>query len=222
VFVVQIPVFLFHAADDKRIPPEHTGRFFFRNFGLHPATRRVLVASGGHYRAMIDQGIPKAIEWLSTLPKTVLPKHTIELPGVWTDVPPSPPEMARISPLSKRQAKTGRHLVLSRIRLPKLDLSTAAARHTFANAAKASLLRGVGGTLVKERIHAPGDQVLIDFVFRAKDSRTGQPETTIKRMVFIPGWSYALSVVTPTARYNELAQQNWASIDSFHVKATKN
>lgn len=65
---LQCPVFLFHAADDEIITVREIDAFVQK---LLPTNRRIhlmRVPSGGHYRPMIREGIPRAIEWLESLP----------------------------------------------------------------------------------------------------------------------------------------------------------
>jgi dipeptidyl aminopeptidase/acylaminoacyl peptidase len=60
----QCPLFLFHAADDSTVSVEESRRFSRQ---LQAAGKQVEyreVATGDHYDAMVDQGIPAAIEWL--------------------------------------------------------------------------------------------------------------------------------------------------------------
>lgn len=70
------PVFLFHAADDSNEPIATTEQFaadlqrMERPVTFHRALR------GDHYQAMIDEGIPRAIDWLKQLPGESAPAQT--------------------------------------------------------------------------------------------------------------------------------------------------
>jgi acetyl esterase/lipase len=61
---ITCPVFLFHAEDDSNVPVAESRAFAERlaEAGNEPALK--LVAAGGHDDAMINSGIPAAIEWL--------------------------------------------------------------------------------------------------------------------------------------------------------------
>jgi dienelactone hydrolase len=60
------PVFLFHAEEDENVDVQDSKDFADR---LRQAGKDVTLATvpgGDHYESMIDEGIPKAIEWLKT------------------------------------------------------------------------------------------------------------------------------------------------------------
>ncbi|WP_165223411.1 dienelactone hydrolase family protein [Aquisphaera insulae] len=62
------PIFLFYAEDDARFASK------VRAFGerLRAKKKDVSISSvpaGGHYESMIDEGMPRAIEWLKSLPR---------------------------------------------------------------------------------------------------------------------------------------------------------
>ena len=64
---IACPLFLFYADDDARFASQ------VRELGarLQAAGKQVTVssvASGGHYDSMINEGVPRAIEWLKSLP----------------------------------------------------------------------------------------------------------------------------------------------------------
>lgn len=61
------PVFLFHAKDDSVVPPQETQRLFDAMVDRDVATRLAVVSTGDHYDTMMDEGIPRAIEWLAGL-----------------------------------------------------------------------------------------------------------------------------------------------------------
>jgi acetyl esterase/lipase len=65
---IACPLFLFYAEDDARFASQ------VRELGarLQAAGKQVTVssvASGGHYDSMIQEGVPRAIEWLKSLPR---------------------------------------------------------------------------------------------------------------------------------------------------------
>jgi len=61
------PLFLFHAEDDEKVAIAESAEFA-KEVGKHnSAVTFVRTAKGGHYDAMLNEGIPKAIEWLKTL-----------------------------------------------------------------------------------------------------------------------------------------------------------
>jgi dienelactone hydrolase len=64
---IKCPVFLFHAADDSNVPITETTTFAAE---LKKTNQRVTFAQvprGEHYNSMIQEGIPKGIEWLQTI-----------------------------------------------------------------------------------------------------------------------------------------------------------
>lgn len=58
------PVFLFHADDDSNVPCADSRACEQRLKSLGKNVTLVTVPTGNHYQSMIDQGIPRAIEWL--------------------------------------------------------------------------------------------------------------------------------------------------------------
>ncbi|MBL8852320.1 MAG: prolyl oligopeptidase family serine peptidase [Planctomycetaceae bacterium] len=64
---INCPVFLFHARDDSNEPFETTEAFA----GLLQSSGKnctfSIAESGDHYNSMIEEGIPRGIEWLSTM-----------------------------------------------------------------------------------------------------------------------------------------------------------
>jgi dipeptidyl aminopeptidase/acylaminoacyl peptidase len=58
------PVFLFHAEGDENVSVEESRSFANRLKGAGKDVTIVTVPGGDHYQSMIDQGIPKGIEWL--------------------------------------------------------------------------------------------------------------------------------------------------------------
>lgn len=66
---IRCPTFIFIADDDSIADVETLGVFAenMRNFGGDVTVGRV--PSGGHYQAMIDEGIPLAIQWLAMVDK---------------------------------------------------------------------------------------------------------------------------------------------------------
>jgi dienelactone hydrolase len=65
---IKCPVFLFWAADDQVVAPAELQRFAAEIGKVRPDVTSRTVGSGGHYDAMIDPGIPQAIQWLRGLP----------------------------------------------------------------------------------------------------------------------------------------------------------
>lgn len=65
----QCPVFLFHAADDSNIPIADTTAFSAQLQARGKTAKMEQVATGEHYDSMIDEGIPRAIQWFQALPK---------------------------------------------------------------------------------------------------------------------------------------------------------
>jgi dienelactone hydrolase len=58
------PVFLFHAEDDSNVPCQDSRDCEKRLKGLGKNVTLVTVPTGDHYDSMIEQGIPRAIDWL--------------------------------------------------------------------------------------------------------------------------------------------------------------
>lgn len=68
---LQCPVFYFQAEDDPVTRLDRATRFVDAAKEKKKRVDFVRVKSGGHYRSMIDQGIPRAIQWLdATFAKT--------------------------------------------------------------------------------------------------------------------------------------------------------
>lgn len=65
---LRCPVFLFHADDDANVPTREVARFAAALRRTNPRVALVRVSTGNHYRSMIQQGIPRAIDWLRRLP----------------------------------------------------------------------------------------------------------------------------------------------------------
>lgn len=61
------PLFLFQAEDDDVVSLEEARAFAAEVGRLNSKASFTLVKSGGHYNAMIEQGIPRAIRWLKEL-----------------------------------------------------------------------------------------------------------------------------------------------------------
>ncbi len=61
---VNVPVFLFHAEDDVNVDVAQTreATATLESMGKHVTT--VIVPTGNHYDSMIQEGIPRGIEWL--------------------------------------------------------------------------------------------------------------------------------------------------------------
>lgn len=60
---LQCPVFLFHAQDDENVPIRHSTDFAALLKKTNSQVTLVTTRMGGHYDSMIDEGIPKGIEW---------------------------------------------------------------------------------------------------------------------------------------------------------------
>lgn len=63
----KIPVFIFQATDDSVIPVEDTKSFVTELQKSNPNITFITVNKGDHYDSMIQQGIPKGIEWLNKI-----------------------------------------------------------------------------------------------------------------------------------------------------------
>jgi dipeptidyl aminopeptidase/acylaminoacyl peptidase len=61
------PLFLFHAEDDRNVAIAESENFAKEVSSHNPAVTFVRAAKGGHFSAMSNEGIPKAIEWLKAL-----------------------------------------------------------------------------------------------------------------------------------------------------------
>jgi dipeptidyl aminopeptidase/acylaminoacyl peptidase len=64
---LRCPVFLFHAQDDKNVPPSQSTDFAERLKRTNPQVTLVTNARGGHYESMIREGIPQGIRWFQQL-----------------------------------------------------------------------------------------------------------------------------------------------------------
>ena len=60
------PLFLFHAEGDENVDVDESRAFADRLKGAGKDVTIVTVSGGDHYESMIEQGIPKGIEWLKT------------------------------------------------------------------------------------------------------------------------------------------------------------
>jgi len=65
---LKCPVFLFHADDDTNVPAADNAAFAKKLSKTNKHVTFVRVPTGNHYKSMIREGIPKAIEWLKTQP----------------------------------------------------------------------------------------------------------------------------------------------------------
>ncbi len=65
---LKCPTMLFTAADDRNVPTESIVAFATQLRHTNAHVKLVQVPTGGHYNAMIKQGVPAAIEWLEHLP----------------------------------------------------------------------------------------------------------------------------------------------------------
>ncbi len=63
---ISCPVFLFHAADDSNLPIAESRTFRDKLQAAGKNVTLVETPTGDHYDAMIQVGIPQAIEWLKT------------------------------------------------------------------------------------------------------------------------------------------------------------
>ncbi len=61
------PLFLFHAEDDRNVALAQSENFAKEVSRHNSAVTFVRASKGGHFSAMLDEGIPKAIEWLKAL-----------------------------------------------------------------------------------------------------------------------------------------------------------
>jgi dipeptidyl aminopeptidase/acylaminoacyl peptidase len=61
---LKCPVFLFHAQDDGTVPFRHSTDFAAHVKGTNQDVTLITTAKGGHYIAMLREGIPKGITWL--------------------------------------------------------------------------------------------------------------------------------------------------------------
>ena len=61
------PVFLFHSSDDDNVSPDDVISFKNTLLRRRAPVEYVQVNSGGHYHSMLEQGIPRAIKWLTRI-----------------------------------------------------------------------------------------------------------------------------------------------------------
>lgn len=64
---IKIPVFIFQAKDDSVVPIENTKTFVSELEKVNSNVTFVIAENGNHYDSMIQQGIPKGIEWLNKI-----------------------------------------------------------------------------------------------------------------------------------------------------------
>jgi dipeptidyl aminopeptidase/acylaminoacyl peptidase len=64
---IKIPIFIFQATDDSVIPVEDTNAFVAELKKSNSNVTFVTVNEGDHYDSMIQQGIPRGIEWLNKI-----------------------------------------------------------------------------------------------------------------------------------------------------------
>lgn len=62
--LLNCPTMIFHAADDSNVPVQESRDFVARMQGLGKNVTFVEAATGDHYQSMIDEGIPKGVQWL--------------------------------------------------------------------------------------------------------------------------------------------------------------
>jgi dipeptidyl aminopeptidase/acylaminoacyl peptidase len=65
---LRCPLFLFHAQDDNNVPIAESVAFVNEVKKANPNVTFVQAQRGGHHESMIQEGIPKAIQWLKALP----------------------------------------------------------------------------------------------------------------------------------------------------------
>jgi dienelactone hydrolase len=61
---LQCPMMLFHAADDSNVPVQQSRDFAERMQAAGKEITYIEVPTGEHYMSMIDEGIPKGIDWM--------------------------------------------------------------------------------------------------------------------------------------------------------------
>jgi dipeptidyl aminopeptidase/acylaminoacyl peptidase len=61
---IRSPVMIFNARDDDVVPIAEIDNYAQRAERAHVTVSRVVVARGGHYQSMIDEGIPAGIAWM--------------------------------------------------------------------------------------------------------------------------------------------------------------
>jgi dipeptidyl aminopeptidase/acylaminoacyl peptidase len=65
---LRCPCFLFHADDDSNVPTAEVADFAVQLRKSNPHVTFTRVPTGDHYDSMIRDGIPRAIQWLKSLP----------------------------------------------------------------------------------------------------------------------------------------------------------
>jgi dipeptidyl aminopeptidase/acylaminoacyl peptidase len=61
---LKCPVLVFHAKDDRNIPIRDSTDFVAAVRKTNPQVTLITAPTGGHYDSMINEGIPKGIQWL--------------------------------------------------------------------------------------------------------------------------------------------------------------
>lgn len=64
---INIPVFIFQAEDDSVIPIEDTNKFVSELQKVNSNVTFITAKKGDHYDSMIQEGLPKGIDWLSKI-----------------------------------------------------------------------------------------------------------------------------------------------------------
>lgn len=62
---LKCPLFVFQARDDSVVVAKETRRFVDLMKQHNQQVKYIEVATGGHYRSMIDEGIPRGVQWLT-------------------------------------------------------------------------------------------------------------------------------------------------------------
>ncbi len=107
------PVFLFHAVDDDVVPASESMELAQRLSSRGEPVKLESVPTGGHYEAMISQGIPQGIAWLTQLSGVTPPSGTMgsgtESLANHPSFQPSPQNRPDSSPPADPQAKLAQH-----------------------------------------------------------------------------------------------------------------
>ena len=74
---IKVPVFIFHAKDDSVVSIEDTKIFVAELQKVNSNVTFIIAEKGDHYDSMIQEGIPKAIEWLSKIAFTSKSENTV-------------------------------------------------------------------------------------------------------------------------------------------------
>jgi len=217
--LAQIPMFLFHTADDRMVSPEHTKRMMAPGRALHPVTRRVLIPSGGHYKAMLNPGMPTAMKWLANLPKSDIPSYTVDLPGKWKDDMTVPDLARRVVPLAKDHTPSGRSTRILRLRMAPADLSAGATRTAWADSYEKLLTADPGSKRMSRRVYVRGNQTILDLTFRSRNK--GVLQVTMMRVMRLPNWNFTIMVLTPAQEFATHEKPNQQIIDSFKLNTTR-